>query len=217
MLSLFPRRKPRIGSKENWFEFDAALEDSVSASVKYTSFPIEIGANASDHGIIQPKTYTLKGGMSDNPLGARLTDFAGGFLSNLTSNSRIVSAEAFSAGYLSGSDKERGNAALEFIYLIMYYRIPFDIDSGQLTLTNMVFTDISTKRDPKTEGGMMFTATFQELPLLRTILSQADPSVEQLNDGDQSKTMASSKVAKGIKSSGILAAAASSVMTRIFI
>ena len=216
MLSLFPKKHPKLGSKGNWFEFDAVLEDSIGASVKYTAFPIELGANASDHGIIQPKTYTMKGGMGNNPFGLRDTDFAGGFLSNLTSNSRIVSAAAFSAGYLAGSDNERGNATLDFIFYLMYLRIPFDIDSGQITLTNMVFTDVSSKRDPKTEGGLMFTATFQELPLLRTILSQAEPSVEQMNDGDQSQTMASSKVGKGIKNSGIIAAAASSVMTRIF-
>ena len=212
MLSLLTRRRPKFGAGGDFFVFDAVIKDSIAADISFTAFPIELGATASDHGIIQPKTYTMEGGVSDNPLSAQLSDLAGGFLSNLTSNTRIVNAAAFSAGYLAGSKEERGNSTLEFLFTLMYKRIPFDIDTGQITLTNMVFTNVTTKRDNKTEGGLMFNANFQELPLLRTLLSDDSPTVDQMNDGDQSKTMAAVKVSKGRKNAGLLAVGANKIV-----
>ena len=215
MLSILPRRRPKFGSGGDFFVFDAVIKDNIGAAIEFTSFPLEIGAVATDHGIIQPKTYSIEGGVSDNPLSAQFSDFAGGFLSNLTTNTRVVNAAAFSAGYLAGSKEDRGNSTLEFLFTLMYKRIPFDIDTGQVTLTNMVFTNITTKRDNKTEGALMFNADFQELPLLRTLLTQDDPSVDQMNDRDDAQTMAAISVSKGRKNAGIVAVAASAVAQRL--
>ena len=70
-------------------------------AVDYTQFPIEIGANATDHGIIRPATEVMTIAVSNNPLGTSTTDFAGGFVSNFVDSAIIAGVAGLSAGFLS--------------------------------------------------------------------------------------------------------------------
>tara|TARA_Y100000310_G_C20677507_1_gene813943 strand:- start:770 stop:1438 length:669 start_codon:yes stop_codon:yes gene_type:complete len=197
IVSLFFRESPYLGEGDNKLVFDAVLEDRFSASVEYTRFPIEIGALATDHGIIQPRLWSLKGTVSNNPLTLELTDFAGGFLSNFFDSGVIATVGGFSAGFLSGSDNTRASAALTTLLNIMVARIPFAVNAGDITLDNMVIADLFRNKTPENENGLEFEAVLMELPTLATVITNQEPKASQLPDNDPAKTQASSIIERG--------------------
>ena len=197
IISIFTQKSPSINAGGDPIVFDAVLEDTIQTQVDYTQFPIEIGADASDHGIIRPIKYTLTGSVSNNPISPSLTDFAGGVVSNFFGSGVASTVAGLSAGFLSGSSETRAGATLELLIGLQYSRVPFDVDAVDYQLTNMVITSITRTRNPENENGLEFVAEMQELPLLATVLLQNQPGQGQLNAGDPSQTMVAADVNKG--------------------
>lgn len=191
IVSIFTRSAPTIAG----FEFDAVLEDTFEASVDLTGFTIELGARASDHRIIKPFTWSLVGAVSNNPLRTSITDFigatvpgAGGVLSAVT---------GLSSGFLAGSQETRASATLDFLITLMVTGEPFDIDAGDIQLTNMVVGRIRRTKNPANEGGLIFEADLQEYPTLETVLRKNQPNNDQLREGDPSKSQSSATLNLG--------------------
>ena len=197
IISLFTAKSPRINAGGDPITFDAVIEDTIETQVDYTQFPIEIGADASDHGIIRPIKYTLTGSVSNNPISPGLTDFAGGVVSNFFDSALASTVAGLSAGFLAGSSSTRAGATLELLIGLQYSRIPFDVDAVDYQLKSMVITSIRRTRNTNNENGLEFIAEMQELPLLATVLLQNQPGKGQLNTGDPSQTMAAADVNKG--------------------
>ena len=197
IISIFTKKSPSINAGGDPIVFDAVLEDTIETQVDYTQFPIEIGADASDHGIIRPIKYTLTGVISNNPISPSVTDFAGGVVSNFFGSGIASTVAGLSAGFLSGSSETRAGATLELLIGLQYSRVPFDVDAVDYQLSNMVITSIQRTRNPENENGLEFVAEMQELPLLATVLLQNQPGQSQLNAGDPSQTMAAADVNKG--------------------
>lgn len=197
IINIFTKKAPTLGSGDSSISFDAVLEDTIEATVDYTQFPIEIGANATDHGIIRPITYTMRGVVSNNPLSTQLADFAGGFLSNFFNSAIVSTVAGISAGFLAGSDQTRAGSTLEFLIALMYARNPFDVDAVDFQLQNMVITSIRRTRNPTNENGLEFIAEMQELPLLATVITQNQPGVSILPSNDPAETQAAADVNKG--------------------
>lgn len=195
VISILLRKSPKFGKGENEITFDAVLENTIEAETVFTRFPLENGANATDHGIIQPTRYTITAAVSNNPLTPNPVDFAGGFLSNFFEDSGIGAAVAgLSAGFLAGTSETRPGAALQMLLALMYQREPFDVDAGDIQLTNMVITNIYRTRDAETENGLLFTAELMELPLIATVVNGQGKTVP--GSGPE-KTQAAPKVEKG--------------------
>ena len=197
IINLFTKKAPSLGSGDSQITFDAVIDDVIETKIDYTQFPIEIGADATDHGIIRPIKYTLRGLVSNNPLQTQITDFAGGVLSNFFDNAIVQSVAGLSAGFLAGSDQTRAGSTLEFLIALQYARQPFDVDAVDYQLQNMVITSIRRERNTANENGLEFVAEMQELPLLSTVITQNQPGISQLPGGDPAETMAASEVNKG--------------------
>lgn len=196
LLTLFTKTAPMFAG----VEFDAVLEDTLEASVKITDYPIENGARAADHRIIQPFRWKMVGAMSDNPLKPTLADLGVGLVTNFVSDSGIASAVAgVSAGLLAGSNETRSSAALQELIKLMISAEPFDVEAGDFTLFNMVITDITRTKTPENEGGLEFEAQLKELATLDLAVTFGGASQNQLQDGDPSKTQSASTVNKGEK------------------
>lgn len=199
LITVLTKKPPSFGKGGNEsITFDAVLSDAIDASVQFTQFPVEVGGLASDHGIITPILYKITAGVSNNPIGTAATDFIGGLASNLFDDSPVGALIAgASAGFLAGSNDTRAGSTLQFLFGLMYLREPFDVDAGDVQLTNMVITNIYRERAPETEGGLIFTAELQELALISTAISNQQPGVSKLPGGDPAKTAAAAKVSKG--------------------
>lgn len=215
IINLFTKSAPTLGGGESPLTFDAVLEDTLSTKIDYTQFPIEIGADASDHGIIRPMEYTLRGAVSNNVLTPGLTDFIGGGLSNFFDNGVASTIAGLSAGFLAGSNQTRAGSALTTLIGLQYQRIPFDVDAVDVQLKNMVITSITRQRDPENENALEFVAELQELPLLNTVVAQTEPNISVLNDGDPVKTMAAGSVNKGETLASSLSSKASAGLARL--
>jgi hypothetical protein len=193
IVTLFTRTAPSFGG----FQFDAVLEDTLEASVEWTQYPIESGANAVDHGIILPFKYTLTGAISNNPLKTDITDFTGA-LSELLQDSGIGATIAgLSAGFLSGSNDTRASETLNFLIGLMTSRSPFDLDAGDIQLSNMVISNITRTKTAENEGGLEFVAELMELATLDTVLTVGSPKQSQLRDGDPAKSQAAEFINRG--------------------
>lgn len=216
IINIFTKQAPTIAG----YAFDAVLEDSLDASVEWTSYPVESGVNVNDHRIIQPIKWTLTGAVSNNPLQIQLTDFLGGALSNLTSNPLVSTVAGLSAGFLAGSNETRSSSTLEFLLSLMVSGAPFGIDAGDIQLKHMAITRIGRVRDPSNETGLVFVAELQEIITLDRIPKSGQPRQSQLRDGDPAKSGAAGVVQKGqqfVKEAGAkVNAAAKSALSGIF-
>ena len=217
MIHLFPK----FGKDGEWIEVDAVLSVSVSASVTYTHFPIEWGAEVSDHGVVQPQKYSMQGGVSKAPLGAKLSDFAGGFFSNLNNNSRIANAAGLSAGFLAGSNEGRPAASWGFLYELMVKKKAFDVFNGLTLMTDMVITNLSFEMNPKNENALIFDAQLQELITIDHITYDgrvnASTTIDSTDAQDPVSTQNIGLKNQGSKTAGLVSLAASALVTRLLV
>jgi len=204
LTSIFTKKALRIGKQGNserdseWLTFDAVIEDALEFSVDYTQYPIEIGADASDHGIIRPATQVMTVSVSNNPLSQNLQSYASGFVSNFLDEVPLGSTLAgLSSGFLDGTEDSRAKDFLSTFVSIMYSRTPFDVDSVDYLFENMVITRLRRTRDVENEGGIDLIVEMQELPLLSTTILVNQPAIRDLNAGDPSQSQAAADIGKG--------------------
>ena len=200
IVNILTKKSPTIAG----YEFDAVLEDTLVSEVVNSGYTIEIGARASDHRIVLPKKWTLTVAISNNPLKVQLTDFVGAASYIDTDSGLLASGAGVAAGFLSGDNSTRASSALEFL-LQLQLDEPFDIDAGDITLTNMQIDKITRVKDPSTEGGLVALCELSESPRLSTTLSINSPTTGTLNPTDSSYTSAASEVDKGEIVGGIAA------------
>jgi hypothetical protein len=194
LLNIFTSKAPTLSG----YEFDAVLEDTLELSVDLTGYTIELGARVSDHRIVNPIRWSIVGAISNTPIGASLTDFAGGALSNFVGDSGIAATVAgLSAGFLAGSDETRASSALDFLITLTTTGEPFDIDAGDIQLTNMIIVNLRRTKDPTNEGGLIFQADLQEYNTLETKLPGNQPNSSKLNPNDPSASQSSAVTNRG--------------------
>ena len=193
LINIFTPKSPTMGG----IEFDAVLEDTFEASVTLTGYHIELGARAADHRIINPFRWSIVGAVSNNPLNLSILDFAGGALSNFSNSGILSTIAGLSAGFLAGGNETRSSSALAALISLMVNGDPFDIDAGDIQLTNMIISRIRRTKDAENEGGLIFEADLQEYPTLMTTLSKNQPALSQLSPADPSYTQASATKNRG--------------------
>ena len=193
IINVFTKQAPTLAG----YSFDAVLEDSLDASVEWTTYPVESGVNVNDHRIIQPIKWSLTGAISNNPLQTQITDFLGGALSNLTNNPYVATIAGLSAGFLAGSNETRASSTLLFLIDLMVSGDPFDVDAGDIQLKNMVISRICRVKVPSNEQGLVFVADLQELITIDRLATLGQPRQSQLRDGDVAKSGLAGVVQKG--------------------
>lgn len=193
IVNIFTKSAPTLAG----MEFDAVLEDTLDVTATITDYTIEIGARVGDHRIINPIKWTLTGAVSNTPIGPIPTDVLGGIVSELGGGGVLATLAGLSSGYLAGSDQTRASSTIDQLMMIMTQKDTFDIDAGDIQLTNMVITSMTRTKDASNEGGLIFTCELQELPTLSTVLSKQQPKQDQLRDGDPAKTGVAALINKG--------------------
>ncbi len=216
LLTLLTRTPPSIAG----FTFDAVLEDELEFSVEVPSYPIETGAEISDHRIINPCRYRIVVLMTNTPLKQSLLGFAGsmagGLISNLTNNPVVAAVAGLSAGFLASSDGTRASSALAELIRILEGEKPFDIDAGDVQLKNMVVTRITRRKNPENEGGLEAVLELQEFVTLDRLTTDGQPSHKQLDDGSKEQSACSSVVNKGVTTVKSLGSSATEAIKGMF-
>lgn len=194
---LFNRKPPRfmkVSSDEMLLELDASINEDHNFTTDITTYPVEDGANISDHARQQPEKLSLHGFVSSSPV-----KWLGG-IRNLrdqleSGRTRVQTALDIlmdMAGYRS-SDSEASRKDYK-----LKEPTPVDIITGLRVYSDMMLTSLSIPRDAKTGEAMYFTAEFIKVrkvqsstaPVLHTVEKagaggvndQAPPSVDKGKD-----------------------------------
>lgn len=193
LINLLVKRGPQLGS----LQFDAVLSDDLDASVDIVQYPIETGTPIADHIIYQPIRYTMTGAVSNNPLKVSITDFTGALTNLVDDNPFIAAGAGLFAGWLSGSNETRSSTTLNTLLDFMYSGQVFTVDTGEITLNNMVIQRIGRSKDPENENGLIFVAELQQIVTLDRVANGSQPAQYQLNSNDVSSTSISGPIERG--------------------
>lgn len=193
LINLLVKRGPQLGS----LQFDAVLSDDLDASVDIVQYPIETGTPIADHIIYQPIRYTMTGAVSNNPLKVSITDFTGALTNLVDDNPFIATGAGLFAGWLSGSNETRSSTTLNTLLDFMYSGQVFTVDTGEITLNNMVIQRIGRSKDPENENGLIFVAELQQIVTLDRVANDSQPAQYQLNSNDVSSTSVSGLIERG--------------------
>lgn len=193
LINLLVKRGPQLGS----LQFDAVLSDDLDASVDIVQYPIETGTPIADHIIYQPIRYTMTGAVSNNPLKVSITDFTGALTNLVDDNPFIATGTGLFAGWLSGSNETRSSTTLNTLLDFMYSGQVFTVDTGEITLNNMVIQRIGRSKDPENENGLIFVAELQQIVTLDRVANGSQPAQYQLNSNDVSSTSISGLIERG--------------------
>ena len=193
LINLLVKRGPQLGS----LQFDAVLSDDLDASVDIVQYPIETGTPIADHIIYQPIRYTMTGAVSNNPLKVSITDFTGALTNLVDDNPFIAAGAGLFAGWLSGSNETRSSTTLNTLLDFMYSGQVFTVDTGEITLKNMVIQRIGRSKDPENENGLIFVAELQQIVTLDRVANGSQPAQYQLNSNDVSSTSISGLIERG--------------------
>lgn len=193
LINLLVKRGPQLGS----LQFDAVLSDDLDASVDIVQYPIETGTPIADHIIYQPIHYTMTGAVSNNPLKVSITDFTGALTNLVDDNPFIAAGAGLFAGWLSGSNETRSSTTLNTLLDFMYSGQVFTVDTGEITLNNMVIQRIGRSKDPENENGLIFVAELQQIVTLDRVANGSQPAQYQLNSNDVSSTSISGLIERG--------------------
>lgn len=137
----------------NDFPIDAALSEDHTLDSEVTSFPVERGAEITDHVRPLPRTITIEGVVSDTPLG----------LAAIAREDRavIASADETLADRVLPSIE-----AFTFLERVYEARQPVTITTSLRVYENMVMESLSIPRTATTGDALRFTATFRQIRIV---------------------------------------------------
>ncbi len=162
--NLFIRTKKSIGG----IELDAVLTETHSNQVRLTKNPVELGADITDHAIIEPKRINIVANVSDNPLGVaafgQIVDLATGLFG--TSTSQNIT---------------RSNAAYNAMVQLMEQREPIEVQTKLRLYENMVITNLTTTQDKDTSRIVSILLTLEEVLITESQIIKLD--ADQLEEG----------------------------------
>ena len=190
----------RIGN----IDLDATISDGHQYSNRVTKFPIESGANISDHVIQDPEVVTIKGFVTNAPVKlfggiGNAVNISRNVLSTLRGGkileSRVEDAYAklmALAGFdypfqpaedsssVRGSD---GRVDLEKFIDKYSKTVPnqvqlINIVTGLTVYTSMIATSVNIQRDKDTGDSLIFTGTFQKVKIVSNMYKKGIPPVK---------------------------------------
>jgi len=162
--NLFIRTEKSIGG----IQLDAVLSESHTNEVSLTNNPVELGADITDHAIIQPKKVNVVAQVSDTPLG-------------VAAFGQIVDLVTGLFGSSTSENLTRSNAAYNAIIQLQEAREPIELQTRLKLYTNMVITNVRVTQDKNTSRIVRINMDLQEVLITESEIVQL--SEDQLQEG----------------------------------
>ena len=154
------------------YHFDAIARYSLDLRAKYTSYPIEIGADVQDHGYNEPDKVVLYGYTGSRELSLSVIQLpalgASALVGNI--NNPELSAAAGIAGdvlanssFLAGDAQTRGGATLEFLKDIKEQFLTFTFVSGMISIPYKKIDAINSEINETNETGLEFVVEMSQV------------------------------------------------------
>lgn len=161
---LFVRTKKSLGG----IQLDAVLSETHTNEVRLTKNPIELGADITDHAIVEPKKINIIAQVSDTPLG-------------VAALGQIVDSVTGLFGTSTSDNITRSNAAYNALVQLMENREPIEVQTKLKLYSNMLITSISTKQDKDSSRAVLLVINLDEALITESQIVKLD--AEQLEEG----------------------------------
>jgi hypothetical protein len=162
--NLFIRTQKTIGG----IQLDAVISESHTNEVSLTSNPVELGAEITDHAVVQPKQLNIVGQVSDTPL--RLAAFG-----------QIVDPVTGLFGTSTSENITRSKAAYKDIVQLQKDREPVEIQTKLEFHDDMIITNVSVQQDKDTSRIVRMSIDLQQVIITESEVVQL--TEEQLQAG----------------------------------
>jgi len=162
--NLFIRTEKSIGG----IQLDAVISEAHTNEVSLTSNPVELGAEITDHAVVQPKRLNIVAQVSDTPMG-------------LAALGQIVDLVTGLFGSSTSENITRSNAAYNAIIQLQEEREPIEIQTKLKLYTNMIITNVSVQQDKNTSRIVRMSIDLQQVIITKSEIVQL--TEEQLQAG----------------------------------
>lgn len=162
--NLFITEKKSIGG----IQLDAILSESHSNSVSLTNNPVELGADITDHAIVQPKRINIIAEVTDSPLG-------------FAALGQLVDTVTGLFGTSTAQNLTRSNAAYNALVQLADSRATLSVQTKLKLYENMMITDISILQDKDSSRIARMNITMTEVRIVESELITLSP--DQLEEG----------------------------------
>jgi len=157
--NLFIRTKKSIGG----IQLDAILTEGHSNTVRKTTNPVELGADITDHAIIEAKRLNILAEVSDTPLGvapiAQIVDLVTGLFGTATTDNIT-----------------RSNAAYNAMVQLQELREPIEVQTRLKLYKDMLITGIATTQDKDSSRIASMNISLEEVLITESEVVQLTPA-----------------------------------------
>lgn len=174
--NLFIRTKKSIGG----IELDAILSESHNNQFRITKNPIELGADITDHAIIEPKKVNIVAQVSDTPLGS-------------TQLGQIVDLVTGLFGTSTVQNLTRSNAAYNAMLQLAENLEPIVVQTKLKLYENMIITSLTTGQDKNTSNVALMNITLEEALITESRIVRFDPDRLKLGSAREQASSANNK------------------------
>ena len=161
---LFIRTEKSIGG----IQLDAVISEAHTNKVSLTSNPVELGAEITDHAVVQPKRLNIVAQVSDTPIG-------------LAAFGQIVDSVTGLFGTSTTENITRSKAAYKAIVQLQKDREPVEIQTKLEFHDDMIITNVSVQQDKNTSRIVRMSIDLQQVIIAESEIVQL--TEEQLQAG----------------------------------
>ena len=197
-------KQPKATTIANALIIDATMSIQHNADAAPTKFPIESGADITDHVKLEPIRLTINGIISEAPLSTLQALFGGvigGAIGTAVGGLGTAALSSVTKQVLKGNElaggtnnsleadmKNRNFAdsnfpkkAWEYLLEVREKRVPFSIVTSFREYKNMVIRSLNQSQDKDSGDSLMFTMSVEQLTIVETEIIQLDEGfIEQL-------------------------------------
>jgi hypothetical protein len=179
LISLFFQTKAKLDQ----MELDCSMTESHEAAAVVSENEIEDGSSVSDNVVLSPLRLTLEGVVSKTPLGAAalIGSAASAAAGAVGAAQKAGAAQAIATIGLAsvgglvansfGPDGPKSRApadVLDYLHELRAKRLPFSVLTALKLYDNMILTNLSVPRSVATVNILRFTATLQQVKLVKS-------------------------------------------------
>jgi len=157
--NLFVRVKKSIGG----IRLDAIITETHTNAVRKTTNPVELGADITDHAIIEPKRLNILAEVSDTPLG-------------VAAFGQIVDLITGLFGTATTDNITRSNAAYNAMVQLQESREPIEVQTRLKLYQDMLITGITTTQDKDSSRVATMNISLEEVLITESEVIQLTPA-----------------------------------------
>jgi len=173
--NLFIRTQKSIGG----IQLDAIITEDHESTITPTKNPIELGADITDHAIINPKKLTVFAEVSDTPLsvGAAIGE--------------IIDTVTGLFGSSTEENETRSNAAFNSIIALQEAREPIEVQTKFKLYENMLITSVRDTVDVDSSRIASMSISLEEIIISETeIVAMSESTLAEGTTSDQASSAA---------------------------